>query len=122
MATADTSEHPAVAAPSAEAADELLSVYVRRQGGQWHATAIDYSIVASGDTPEEAARKLAAMVDDYRELCARDGVSPADARRPLPPRWSGALLLDIARYALRLALHRGRHQPGGQWLVPRHGC
>lgn len=120
MATADISEPPVTGGRDG-AEDGYLWTFLRRQGGQWHATAIDYSIVGSGDTPEEAFHSLQAMVDEYLACCEREGLSPEEAMRPLPPRWAASMLADGLRRAARLALRRRRGH-SGQILLPRHGC
>jgi hypothetical protein len=95
--------------------------FVRRQGGQWHATAIDYSIVGSGATPDEAVESLSTLVEEYLRSCERDGISPEEARRPIPPRWSASLMADVLRDVVRLAVRR-RQGHRGSVLLPRHGC
>ena len=117
MATADTNPANRRSLVDEQAFPDIWA-YTRRQGGQWHATALDYSIVGSGATREEALRKLRDMVDAYLVSCAEDGLSPADARRPISPRWTLSLLGDLVGEAVRLALHRRSGR--GRVLLPRH--
>lgn len=121
MATAHT--NPATERPLQHDSERpAIWAFLRQQGGQWHATAVDYSIVGSGSTPEEASESLRAMVEEYLRSCARNGLSAEEARRPIPPRWTVALVIDLLREVVRLVLHRQSGRRGGRVLLPRHGC
>jgi hypothetical protein len=117
MSTLEHTEHqPATSRQDANGPS--VWAYLRKQGGQWHATAVDYSIVGSGATQEEALRKMREMVDDYLESCAHEGISEEDARRPIPPRWTLSLMGNLLTEVARLALRREGRQ--GRVYVPRH--
>lgn len=122
MANAHQAEDPEVGTPTDRQDDAYLWAFVRRQGAQWHATSIDYSIVGSGASPEEALESLRSMVAEYLDSCARDGVSREDALRPIPLRWSLSLFADSLKRSVRLPFRRHRDSPGGQVFIPRVGC
>lgn len=122
MANPHQAEDPAPERPTGGVADGYLWAFVRRQGGQWHATAIDYSIVGSGDSPEEALESLNGLVAAYLDSCAREGLSSDDARRPVSLGWSLSFAVDGFRRAFRLARRKDRGSPRGQVWIPRVGC
>lgn len=122
MENAHPAEHQGVGIPTDPQDDAYLWAFVRRQGGQWHATSIDYSIVGSGSSPEEALESLRSMVAAYLESCAQDGLAPEDALRPISLRWSLSFFADSLRRSARLPFRRRRDSPGGQVFIPRVGC
>jgi hypothetical protein len=80
-----------------------VRVFTHRQAGQWSAIAVDYTIVGQGDTHDEAMQRLGELLCSYLESCVRDGISIADARRPIGRRWWLELRLE---QILGRVLHR----------------
>lgn len=122
MGNVHEAEHPPVGAATDRQDDAYLWAFVRHQGGQWHATSLDYSLVGSGESPEEALESLRSMAAAYLESCARDGLSPREALRPVPLRWSLSFFVDSLKRSIRLPFRQRRDSPGGQVFVPRLGC
>lgn len=64
-----------------------VRVFVHRQAGAWSAIAVDYTIIAQGDTHDEAVQRVGELLCSYLNSCARDGMSLEQARRPIGWRW-----------------------------------
>lgn len=87
--------------------DDAIVVFGRRVDGRWEAVIPNYSIVAQGDSLDDALHQGAELLEDYFRLCVRDGLTFRQARRPIRTRWllqliAGALLTAIVRRLPRL--------------------
>lgn len=78
-----------------------VHTFVRHQGGQWHATAADYTIVGSGETPRLAIDQMLELLADYFAMCAAEGLSLEESRRPIGRRWQLQLQALVALSRLR---------------------
>jgi hypothetical protein len=85
-----------------------VRVVFRPEDDHWAVVAPEYSIVGIGDTPEAAYDRIQSAVQEYFDLCAREGKSLDEIRRPARGRWR----LEIEAWWLiaRIAnaLHRSR--------------
>jgi len=77
-----------------------VHVVLRRQDGRWSATAVDYSVVGQGVSPEEAIDEVIGSVVSYLRWCLRDGLTLEEARRPIS--WKWRLELDAFKQVERV--------------------
>jgi hypothetical protein len=78
--------HASASAPSEFAGwlpeDFSLQLMVRREHGNWYATAREFTVTGMGDSPRSAVREAAELVVDYLLAYFRDGQPYEAARRP----------------------------------------
>jgi hypothetical protein len=94
--------------------DVVVRLWARANAGHgWETLIPEYSIAGMGNTFDAAIKNAIELLDDYLSLCARDGLSFSEARRPLPRRDMGRLLAEYAvgRFVGKLSMgmgHSGR--------------
>jgi len=75
----------------------FVHVFARRdRSGRWETLLPEFTIAGMGPTLEDAAQNAIELLDDYLLVCARDGLSFDDSRRPIKRALRWAVLRDIA--------------------------
>lgn len=99
-------------------------VFIGRQAGKWHAISLDFTIVGQGDTPYEAFERMEELLDDYFLVCARDGISPESASRPIPLGWRVRLYSRVLLGRLHHLIRRPTTPPSLRFEMPHRvaGC
>jgi hypothetical protein len=73
--------------------DVVVRAWARRNAGYgWETLIPEFSIAGMGGSLDAAIENAVELLDDYLLLCSRDGMSFAEARRPLPTRDMARLL------------------------------
>jgi hypothetical protein len=83
-----------------------VPIWLVREADNWQALAANFDIVGQGATEGLALENLQELVSDYLSSCAEDGMSFADAQRPIPLK--ERLRLELGR--LLTPLRRLRHR------------
>lgn len=67
-----------------EARRVLIHILVTREDGEWVAHALEFDLMAGGDSQEHALGEICDMIEAYFEACAEDGLTLEEAKRPAP--------------------------------------
>jgi predicted RNase H-like HicB family nuclease len=59
-------------------------VWIGREDDYFFALCDEFDVIGQGPTPRAAFRQMVEMVDGYLHVCAAQGLSYHDVRRPLP--------------------------------------
>ena len=88
--------------------DELILVIGKRlpADGGWEVVIPMFSIVGRGESIDEAMHEARELLEDYLRMCVDDGLTYAEAKRPIPDRWLVPLALATVR---SMVGHRLRH-------------
>lgn len=70
----------------------LVLAFAKPSGDVWEILLPEYTIVARGDSFHEAMDEAAELLEDYWRMCASEGRSFAQARRPISARWMAGLV------------------------------
>lgn len=100
--------------------DVFVRVWARENDGYgWETLIPEFSIAGMGKSVDAALENAIELLDDYLLLCARDGMSFNQARRPLPTREMARL---VAGFSLGRVVRRlGQGRSGRRRLdVPLH--
>lgn len=78
---------PSLAPTDPEPETLSIRIVLSPEGDHWSALLPDYTIAGRGDDAQAAALDACELLFDYLAACDTDGISLADARRPLPWKW-----------------------------------
>lgn len=94
--------------PTAEPLEIVTRVFLRWEDDHWAAISVDYTIVGTGPTMNDAIVDMIALIEDYLSWCIRDGLSLDEARRHISPAWALRLRGEVA---LGRVMKRIKHRP-----------
>jgi hypothetical protein len=83
----------------------------KREGDFWASIVLDYNIVGTGDTPEDAIKRSLWMTRAYIEEGRKAGSSLAELRRPAPLRLRAEF--RVAYCMRRMFAHDNHEHTGG---------
>lgn len=101
--------------------DAVVFAVAEQEDGHWSVVLPRYAIVGVGDTLNAAGREAVELLEDYLRMCAAEGRSFAESRRPIPASWLAKLIVGQLAESVR---HRVRHNSiRGRFLrVPARGA
>jgi hypothetical protein len=67
----------------------------------WEVLLADYTIAGRGDSFHAALEESMELLEDYWRMCASEGLSFEQARRPIRPSWFASLLTRAVAGAIR---------------------
>lgn len=99
----------------------LVLARLDEDSGSWESVLPEYSIAGMGPSPDDALVNAIELLGDYLSLCARDGKSFDEARRPISRRTSFPIARELAGLIIGSKLHRPprrRHDREQEYRVP----
>lgn len=84
----------------------------------WEAIIPEFSIAGMGASANDAFVNAMELLDDYLVICARDGKSFVEARRPIGRRTTTAVLRDVAASFAAMKLRRPAGRRRQAYRVP----
>lgn len=82
----------------------MLRGLARREGGYWASIVLDFNIVGTGDSPEDAIVRSIHMAKAYIEEGCEAGKTIRELKRPVP--WRARLDYRYLHFRSRLALRK----------------
>lgn len=113
---------PHAPAPAAGQEDVLyVHAWVFPEGEGWTALIEEYDIAGVGHQREAAVKQARELLEDYLMISARDGLSPEEARRPIPLGTKARLAARVVGLRLLARMSR-RPRPArlDEAIVPHH--
>jgi hypothetical protein len=59
-------------------------VWIGYENGYWYALSQDFDVIGQGESASQALLEMGELLRDYLDTCAREGLTYADVRRPVP--------------------------------------